>query len=343
MKIANQYNKQHFVCVISILGVLLAIVALVSMNLGTLPISPYAFIKTIVGNGTNQQQIALFSIRLPRIVMAILVGEALAVAGTILQSVTNNDLAEPGILGINTGAALFVVIFIYLTNGNNYYGMADFAVYTMPVVALLGGALAAGLIYMLAWKNGIDSTRLLLMGIAINAAFSAMIVVAQLRSSNQDFNTIQMWTSGSIWGSSWRYVVAVSPIIVVFTCLALYKARYLDIFNLGDETSCGLGVHVERERILLILLAVVLAATATSVAGSISFVGLLAPHIARRLTGPRHKYLIVTSMLVGMILVVAADTVARNLFAPIELHLGIVISIIGVPYFLYLGTGTVRK
>ncbi len=336
MKTKPNYDNKRFIHIILILCFALIGSILVSLNLGTLAISPLDFAKTLLGMGSDNQELALFTIRLPRILIAILVGGALAVSGGILQSVTDNDLAEPGILGISTGAALFVVIYIYLTNGNNYYGMATFAIYTMPLVALLGGFVAAALIYILAWKKGVNSTRLLLMGISINAAFSAIIIVAQLSFDNKDFNTILMWTSGSIWGASWSYVVAVAPIIIIITALSVYKSRYLDAFNLGDEMSSGLGVNVERERLVLIVLAVALAGSATSVAGSVSFVGLMAPHIARQLTGPKHKYLLVTAMFIGMILVVVADMIARNAFAPVELHLGIVISIIGVPYFVYL-------
>lgn len=330
------FNESRFklVILILILGLVFSIV--LSISLGTMSISPFDLIKTLLGNGTSSQNIALFTIRIPRIAIAVLVGGALAVSGAILQSVTNNNLAEPGILGITTGSALFVIIYIYMTNGKNYYGITPFTIYTMPVIALLGGVFAAAIIYILAWKKGINSTRLLLMGIAINSGFSAIIIIAQLRFEIKDFNKILMWTSGSIWGSSWSYVFAVTPIILFFICLSFYKSRYLDLFNLGDETSIGLGVNVENERLILIAIAVALAGAATSVAGSVSFVGLMSPHIARKLTGPKHKYLVISSMFIGMILVVVSDTIARNLFAPIELHLGIVVSIIGVPYFIYL-------
>ncbi|MDR1362740.1 MAG: iron ABC transporter permease [Spirochaetaceae bacterium] len=326
----------RFRLVFILLLLLLITAVLLSMNLGTLAISPKELVQTIFGRGTRQQWIALFAIRLPRIIIALLVGGALAVSGIILQSVTRNDLAEPGIIGISSGAALFVVVYIYLTNGNNYYSLPVFTIFTMPLIALAGGLAAAALIYALAWHQGMKARRLLLMGIAVNAGFNALIVIMQLSFDNRDFNRVLSWTSGSIWGVSWSYVIAAAPPLVFICAAALYQSRYLDVFTLGDETACGLGVNTEKHRRLLIIMATALAAVSTSVAGSIAFVGLLAPHIAGRLTGPQHRYCTPVSILTGMLLVTGSDIVARNLFAPLELHIGSVVSIIGAPYFIYL-------
>ncbi len=328
-------SKRFYICLALLLAALLGVI-LLSLGTGTLSITPAGVWKTLIGQGTKQQTIALMDIRLPRIVIGLLVGAALSVSGAILQSVTGNELAEPGILGISSGSAFFAVVYIYLTNGHNYYSMNAFTIFTMPLISLSGGMLAAGLIYILAWKRGIKPTRLLLMGIAINAFFLSLIIIAQLSFNTKDFNRVLAWTSGSIWGANWRYVWAVAPIILLFLGLALYKSRYLDVFTLGDELSTGLGVRVERQRLILIAFSVVLAGTATAVAGNVAFVGLLAPHMARRLVGPRHKYLVVISSFIGMVLVVVSDIIARYAFAPIELHLGLVVSIIGVPYFIYL-------
>lgn len=144
------------------------------------------------------------------------------------------------------------------------------------------------------------------------------------------------WTSGSIWGSSWKYVMAILPFIVIFTLLTIYKSRYLDALILGDEVATGLGIEVEKERRKLIIFSVILAGVATSVAGSIAFLGLVSPHIARKLVGPKHKGLIPTAALVGTLILLVGDTIARNIIAPMELPVGIVVAIIGVPYFIYL-------
>lgn len=326
----------RFRLVFTVLLLLLLGTVLLSMNLGTLAISPGELVQTIIGRGTRMQRIALFTIRLPRIAIALMVGGALAVSGVILQSVTRNDLAEPGIIGVSSGAAMFVVVYIYLTNGNNYYSLPVFTIFTMPFIALIGGLAAAALIYALAWQRGMRPRRLLLMGIAVNAGFNALIIILQLSFDNRNFNHVLAWTSGSIWGVSWSYVIAVSPPIFFLCAAALYQSRYLDVFTLGDEIACGLGVNTEKHRRMLIAMAAALAALATSVAGSIAFVGLLAPHIAGKLAGPSRRYCTPAAILTGMLLVVSADMIARNLFSPLELHIGSVVSIIGAPYFIYL-------
>ncbi|WP_252243127.1 MULTISPECIES: iron ABC transporter permease [unclassified Clostridium] len=332
----NIDKNKRFTLIIGILMILIITTILIGLNMGSLAIEPSDVIKTLMGQGSKSHEIAIFKLRLPRIVIGILVGTALAIAGTILQGVTKNDLADSGILGINSGAALFVVIYIYIMNGNIYDGISNMTIFTMPIVALSGAIFGAFLIYILAWKNGINSSRLLLIGIGINVAFTSILTIFQLRFTTQEFNRVMAWTSGSIWGASWKYVLAVLPFILIFTLLTMYKARYLDVLNLGDEVATGLGVEVEKERRTLIIYAVILAGVATSVAGSIAFLGLVAPHIARKLVGPKHKKLILTSALVGSLILLIGDTIARNIIAPMELPVGIVVAIIGVPYFIYL-------
>lgn len=329
-------KNKKFILISVILLALIFITFLVSLNLGSFAISPKDVIKTLFGQGQRNYEIAIFKLRLPRIVIGILVGSALAIAGTILQGVTKNDLADSGILGINSGAALFVVIYIYFMNGNVYDGISNLTIFTMPIVALCGALFGAFLIYILAWKDGISSSRLLLIGIGINIAFTSILTIFQLKFTTQEFNRVMAWTSGSIWGSSWKYVIAVLPFILLFMILTIYKARYLDVLNLGDEVSTGLGIKVEKERRKLIIYAVILSGVATSVAGSISFLGLVSPHIARKLVGPKHKKLIPTAALIGTLMLLISDTISRNLLAPIEIPVGIVVSIIGVPYFIYL-------
>ena len=330
-------NKNRKFTIISlILTALIFLMLVISLNTGSSNMSFQDVVKTLIGLGTKNQELVIFKLRLPRIVMAILVGISLAIAGCILQAVTKNDLADSGILGINSGAALFVVMYIYFLNGNVYEGLSDFTIYTMPMVAMLGALFGAFLIYLLAWNKGINSSRLLLMGIGINTAFLALLTVFQLKFTTQEFNRVVAWTNGSIWGATWKYVCIIAPSAVVFGAIAFYKSRYLDVLNLGDEMAVGLGVNVEKERRKLIVVAVVLAGVATSVAGSIAFLGLISPHIARKLVGPAHKKLIIVSALVGAFILLLSDTIARNAFAPLEMPVGLVVSVIGVPYFIYL-------
>jgi iron complex transport system permease protein len=329
-------KNKKFIITISILVIMILAVFLISLNLGSFPIKPLEVVKALFGQGTRIHEMVLFNMRLPRIIIAILVATALAVSGTVLQGITKNDLADPGILGISSGAALAVVMYLYFMNGNVYDGISMLSIFTMPIVALIGASFGAFLVYSLAWKKGISPTRLILIGIGINAAFNALLIVFQLRFTTQEFNRVMVWISGSIWGTNWSYVIATLPWILFFTVLVLNKARHLDVLNLGDEISTGLGVAVEKERRKLLLYVVALSGAATAVAGTISFLGLISPHIARKLVGPRHKRLIPASALIGTLLLLIADTISRNIFAPIEMPVGIVVSIIGVPYFIYL-------
>ncbi|MGG1481390.1 iron ABC transporter permease [Bacillus smithii] len=329
-------KRKRVIWITTVFIILILFTILISLQLGSFSIKPWEVVQTFLGQGTRKQEIVLFSMRLPRIVMAILVGTALAVSGAILQSITKNDLADPGIMGISSGAALAVVMYIYFMNGNVYDGVSNLTIWTMPVVAFFGSILGAVLIYLFAWKKGINPTRLILIGIGINSAFQALMIIFQLRFTTQEFNRVMVWISGSIWGTSWIYVITILPWIIVFLFFAIYKARFLDVFLLGDHLSIGLGVQVEKARRILIFFAVALAGVATSVAGTISFLGLISPHIARKIVGPKHKLLLPVSALVGTLLLLISDTIARNIVAPAEIPVGIVVSIIGVPYFLYL-------
>ena len=329
-------KNNKFLIVTSILISLSFITFLVSLNMGSLSIKPVDVLNTLIGQGSKAQEIAIFKLRLPRIVIGILVGTALATSGAILQGVTKNDLADSGILGINSGSALFVVMYIYFMNGNVYDGISNLTIFTMPIVALTGAVFAAALIYMLSWNKGINSSRLLLIGIGVNIAFSSLLTIFQLKFTTQEFNRVMAWTSGSIWGSNWKYVMAILPFILILMFLTIYKSRYLDALNLGDEVSTGLGIEVEKERRKLLIYAVILSGVATSVAGSIGFLGLVAPHIARKLVGPKHSKLIPASALIGTLILLVGDTISRNIIAPMEIPVGIVVAIIGVPYFIYL-------
>ena len=219
-------KNNKFLIVTSILISLIFITFLVSLNMGSLSIKPVDVLKTLIGQGSKAQEIAIFKLRLPRIVIGILVGTALATSGAILQGVTKNDLADSGILGINSGSALFVVMYIYFMNGNVYDGISNLTIFTMPIVALTGAVFAAALIYMLSWNKGINSSRLLLIGIGVNIAFSSLLTIFQLKFTTQEFNRVMAWTSGSIWGSNWKYVMAILPFILILMFLTIYKSRY---------------------------------------------------------------------------------------------------------------------
>ncbi|GAF20840.1 MULTISPECIES: FecCD family ABC transporter permease [Shouchella] len=326
-------KKPAFKIVTLILLILLTFI--VSLQTGAIQIQPVDVLRTLVGLGSERDALILFEFRLPRMVIALLVGAALAVSGAILQSISQNELADPGILGINTGAGLAVVIFIYFFQGS-LTGVSQLSIFIMPLFAFIGAAFAAFLIYIFAWKKGITPVRLILVGIAVNAAFSALLIVIQLRMAPNDFMQATIWLTGSIWGSTWSYVVTILPWLLILVPLAIYKARTLNVMQVGTESAISLGVSMEKERRFLLILAVALAAISVAVAGGIAFLGLVAPHIARKLVGPQHQIMIPTATLVGAFILLAADMIGRNVLAPSEIPVGIVIAIIGAPYFLYL-------
>ncbi|WP_099305273.1 FecCD family ABC transporter permease [Bacillus sp. Marseille-P3800] len=318
-----------------LLLIIIGITFLASLQTGTIQIQPLDVLRTLFGAGSERDALVLFEFRLPRMVIALLVGAALAVSGAILQSISQNELADPGILGINTGAGLAVVVFIYFFQGS-LTGVSQLSIFIMPVFAFIGAAFAAFLIYLFAWKKGVTPVRLILVGIAINAAFSALLIVVQLRMEPNDFMQATIWLTGNIWGTTWAYVLTILPWVLILVPLALYKARTLNVMQIGTESSISLGVAMEKERRVLLVLAVALAAISVAVAGGIAFLGLVAPHIARRLVGPKHQVMIPTATLVGACIMLAADMVGRNILAPSEIPVGIVIAILGAPYFLYL-------
>lgn len=320
-----------------LISILLTVVVFfISVNAGYMKIPLGEVIQTLFGNGTPQNKLTIFEFRLPRIVMAILVGMGIAVSGAILQGLSQNPLADPGIIGINSGAGFAVVLYMFFFQGTTFL-TGWVSIFIMPFTALLGAFLAAFLIYLLSWKNGkVTPVRLLLVGIGINAAFMAGLVIFQMKMEPNDFMKTIVWLSGTIWGTNWNFVWALLPWLFILIPITLYKSRILDVMGLGDQIAIGVGLHIEKERRLLLLISVALAGACVSVGGGITFLGLIAPHIARKLVGPRHARLLPMTAVLGGLLLLSADTIGRVIMAPMELPVGIIVSILGAPYFIYL-------
>ncbi|SCZ02494.1 iron complex transport system permease protein [Paenibacillus polysaccharolyticus] len=330
---AERKKKTKGIVVLIVLGLLIITAFIISMNTGFTKLSPLEVLRTLFGSGTPKQELILFEFRLPRIVIAVLIGAGLALSGCILQGVSRNALADPGILGINAGAGLMVMLFV------SFFPTTTAApIFLLPILALIGASFAAFLIYILSYKKGegILPTRMLLTGIGIAAGISSAMIVLTLRLSPEKYQFVATWLAGSIWGSNWKFVWALLPFILVLVPLVLAKARVLNVLNLGDQTASGLGAPVERERMILLAAAAVLAGACVSVSGGIGFVGLIGPHLARRLVGPKHQFLLPASALVGSLLVLVADTLGRVILQPSEIPAGILVAILGTPYFLYL-------
>lgn len=305
-----------------------------SISYGEYDISPSDVVQTILG--TNQDhpdyanfKLVVFTFRLPRILLAFLVGAALAVSGALMQGVTRNPLADPFLLGVSGGAALAAVAIIV------WIKTIPFGV--LPWAAFAGGTVTALAIYLLAWKHGGSTPiRLILIGIALEAILGAATTTMLLFGHIFDVQQAYVWLTGSVYGRNWEHVQVLGGWLLVFLPIAFLMARSLNTLGLGDDTAKGLGLNVERQRAALLLVSVALAAAAVAVSGTIGFVGLVAPHVTRRLVGPSHEGLLPVSALFGGALLVLADLIGRWVIAPSELPIGIVTAMIGAPYFMVL-------
>ncbi|MGU3473664.1 FecCD family ABC transporter permease [Paenibacillus sp. D51F] len=333
MSESERRKRRKALLVSAILSAAIAIVFVVSMNTGVIRLSPIDVLRTLAGGGTERQQLILFDFRLPRIVISLLIGAGLAVSGAVLQALSRNALADPGIIGINSGAGLTVLLFIAY-----YPAPAATPAYLLPLLAWAGGGVAAALVFLLSYRRhmGLSSNRLILNGVAVNSGFAAVTIVVSLRINPEQYQFVATWMAGSIWGKDWSYVLALLPFIAVLLPYVLFKARTLNVLNLGTPMATGLGTFVNREQALLLAAAVGLAGSCAAVSGSIGFVGLIAPHLARRLVGQRYQALLPVAALSGALLVMAADTIAKVILQPAEIPTGIIVAAVGAPYFLYL-------
>ena len=301
---------------------------LVSAGLGQMQIHPLDVLKVLIGQGTSQDALIVNSFRMPRIVAALLVGMSLSVSGAILQSIIRNPLASPDVIGITGGASVAAVVFITL--------FETASIQLLPVAALIGAAVITLLIYALAYKNGVTPMRLVLVGVGINAAAAALTTLLIVTSPIYLTQKAVVWLTGSVYGTTWGNVQTMLPWVVIFIPLAIALSRNINIQQLGDDLATGVGSTVQRHRFLLLLICVALAGVAVAFGGAIGFVGLLAPHIARKLVGPLSGSLLPASALVGGLLVILADLVARVAMQPLDLPVGIFTAAIGAPFFIYL-------
>jgi iron complex transport system permease protein len=310
--------------------VAILVAMVMNLGLGEYPISPIDIVKTVLGvdTGNPDHAFVIYNLRLPRTLVAFMMGVALAISGTIFQGITRNPLADPGIIGINAGAGLAAVTVIVL--------FPSAPIYTLPLSAFIGALLMAGLIYSLAWNNGSSPVLFILMGVGLSAIASAFTSLLITFGEIYSVSDALVWLAGSVYGRTWEQVFSFLPWLIVFVPLALTLTRHLNALNLGDDIAKGLGTRVEWQRGLLVIVGVALAGAGVATAGMISFVGLIAPHLGRQLVGTNHEGLIPTSALLGGMLVVVADFLGRTVFAPVEIPCGVVTAAVGAPYFLYL-------
>lgn len=323
----------HALGVCAVLAALVVVVGCWSISVGDFPIPITDVVATIFGGGSDDAQFIVETLRLPRVLTGIMVGAAFAVAGSIFQSLAQNPLASPDVIGFNSGAALGAVFTIVTIGGSSLQ---------VSIGALVGGFATALLVYSLAWKRGVHGYRLVLVGIGIGFAVSAVNDYLITRANIYDVQRAAVWLTGSLNGRGWNHVRPVGLGLLVLLPPAVFLGRRMRLLELGADTAAALGVHVGRSRAALALVGVALAALATASAGPIGFVALVSPPIARRLVRSP-GVTVVPAALVGALLTVTADLAARRVFAPTELPVGIATAVIGAPYLLWLLTREIRS
>ena len=295
-----------------------------SLMNGSVEISAAQIFGSVLLDETKRQ--ILENIRLPRTIVAMLVGVNLSLSGAILQAVMKNPLADPHIIGISSGAGLFgiFVMMIFSDAGN-----------LMTPAAFVGAMLAAALIYLLAWKDGIRPIRVILAGVAVSAFLGAGISALLIFFSDRVHGAL-LWMVGGLSARSWQHVEILLPYSIAGTLATFLSARHMNVLQLGDEVATGLGLRVNLVRTILTAIAALLAASAVCVVGLLGFVGLIVPHTARLILGSDYKILLPGAALLGAAVVTISDTFARTIFAPTELPVGILMAMLGAPFFLYL-------
>lgn len=324
-------HKQWLTMIILI--VLLLLACAWSMTSGEYKMSMGDFFKTLLGQGNYSDSLILLDFRLPRMLITILAGIALAMSGAVIQSVTRNPLAEPGILGINAGSGFAIALFIVIGQVN-----ADNFVYVLPIISMIGGVGTALLIFTFSYNKGegITPASMVLIGVGLATALSGGSLTLMSKFDEDQSEFIASWLAGNIWGDEWSFVIAFVPWLIIIIPFLLMKSNVLNLLNVHEHIAQGVGVKVSTERIVLLILAVILSSAAVSVAGAIGFIGLMGPHIAKSIVGPRHQLFLPISIVLGALLLVVSDTIGQVILQPSGIPAGIIVAIIGAPYFLFL-------
>ncbi|AZH31157.1 iron ABC transporter permease [Paenibacillus sp. M-152] len=309
-----------------ILPILLLAVSVYGLAYGSVSIPLQEINQVLLHNDESTYRTILMDLRLPRVLVGLLVGACLAASGALLQGVMKNPLADPGIIGVSAGGGLAAVITMVMLPQLSYL---------LPVTSFLGAFLSAIVIYLLAWDRGASPVKIVLAGVAINALLGALTNGVMVMYSDR-VQAVLPWLSGGLNGRSWHHLEFMAPYAIIGLIASLFAMKPANLLLLGDDSAQLLGQRVELQRMLIILLSALLAGTAVSVAGLIGFVGLVVPHVIRLLIGEDYRFLLPLSIVGGGTLVVLADTVARSWFDPIELPVGILLAVIGAPFFLIL-------
>lgn len=327
----QQRQKQRLIRIV-LLMVLLIVIFLIGCCMGPYALKPSEVVQTFLGNGTPKAKLAIFDFRLPRLCLAILVGIGMGASGVIMQALLHNDLASPGTLGVADGSSLFVTLYVALIAGK-----VDQPI-LLPILALIGGILSSLIIYALGTKKKkpISSTKLVMTGVAMGACYSAAGTFAMYVLDETQLEFIQRWQAGELWGTEWNYILILTIWLLIFGIFAMWNARTLNAINLGYDIATGLGVNVKASFTILAFLAVGMSSASVAFGGNFFFLGLIGPHIARRIVGTDTRFLLPAASAASAIIIVLANILVENVSIFINVPTGIFVSIIAVPYFLYL-------
>lgn len=315
-------------------ALLLLMLAVLAIGVGSSWISPARVFAALIGGGSQTDEIIIWTLRLPRVLLAILAGAALALAGLLLQRVVRNPIASPAVLGIVDGAALGVVIFLWVFS--NEANALTVSIHWLPLAATIGAGCFALMVVMLARRDAAQPARLILYGIALAALANALVIVLVVLGPVYRASTALIWLAGSVHAAHWDDVAILAVVLSAALLLLALLTRRMDQIVLDDRSAEATGLAVTGAKAWLLALSVVLTAGAVSFAGGISFVGLIAPNIARALVGLRARILLLVTPLIGASLVLGADIIARVVAQPVELPTGSITALIGAPYFLFL-------
>lgn len=299
---------------------------LISLRIGSIDISFKELIDGMFLSKQSNNFLIIRDLRMPRVLSAVLIGGNLAVAGALLQTTMKNPLADPGIIGISSGASLGAIAVMVI--------FTDLIKYKI-IIAFIGGIIAACLVYLIGEDKGFSPVRIILAGVCVNSILNALSSMVTVFNS-AGVSSIQTWLLGSLVNVTWNdfKILALYTIVGIALCLLVIKS--CDLMGLGDKTAQSLGLNVNRVRVMITFVAVFLTSISTGVGGVISFVGLVIPHICRFLIGSSHKFLIPFSYFMGGFLLLVADTVSRNIFRPYEIPVGLTMCLVGGPFFIYI-------
>lgn len=315
-----------------VLFIFVIIVFIIGCNVGQYKMDFITVIKTLFGFGDKYSNLVMFSFRLPRLCLALLVGAGMGMAGIVMQNLLHNDLASPGTLGVSDGSGLFVTLYVALIKSNNTNPIL------LPILALVGGLLSSVIIFLLSYKRkeNLSPTRLILTGVAMSAFYGAIGTFLMYGLDKNQLEFLQRWQSGELWGTNWEYISVLSVWLIVFGSIIYYKSRVLNAINLGYDIAKGIGVNIKKEFIILAISAVAISSASVAFGGNFFFLGLIGPHIARKIVGTDTRFLIPSAAFISSILILVSDMLVMGVDIFVNIPTGIFVSIISVPYFIYL-------